>query len=102
MAAKLFVEAPSNEARDFAVKGAPTTAPLTMGDEDAYVKDVTLNVVSKPRLSAAVAARVKALANDVLISSQVVACLCTECTSGDPWEVGGAVPARDEPNYRTH
>ncbi len=101
-AAKLFVKAPSNKARDFAVEGASTTAPLTMDDEDAYIEEVTSNVVSKPRSLAAAAARVKALANDVLISGQVVASLCTECTSGDPWEVGGAVPARDDPNNRTH
>jgi hypothetical protein len=73
-----------------------------MGDEDAYVEDVTLNVVSKPRSLAAVAARVKALANDALVSGQVATSLCIERASGDPWEVGGAVLARDEPNDRTH
>jgi hypothetical protein len=73
-----------------------------MDDEDAYVNDVTLNVVSKPRSAAAAAARVKALANDVLVSSLVTASLHTKCVSGDPWEVGGTVPARGDPNDRTH
>ncbi len=45
-AAKLLVEAPSAEARDFAVKGLPTPAPLTMDDKDAYVGDAASNVVS--------------------------------------------------------
>jgi hypothetical protein len=59
-AAKLFVKAPSAEARDFAVKGAPTPAPLTMDDDDAYVGDVASNAVSKPPLTAAVATRAMA------------------------------------------
>ncbi len=67
-AAKLFVEAPSAKARDFAVKGAPTPAPLTMDDKDAYVGDAALNAVSKPCLTAAVATRVTAFANNVLVS----------------------------------
>jgi hypothetical protein len=45
-AAKLFVEAPSAKARDFAVKGAPTPAPLMMDDNDAYVGDAASNAVS--------------------------------------------------------
>jgi hypothetical protein len=61
-----------------------------------------LNVVLKPRLSAAAAASVKALANNVLVSGLVAASLCTECASRDPWKVGGAVLARDEPNNRTY
>jgi hypothetical protein len=40
-----FFKVPSNEGRDFAVKGAPTTTPLTMDEDDAYVKDATLNAV---------------------------------------------------------
>jgi hypothetical protein len=40
-----FFEAPSNEGRDFAVEGAPTTAPLKMDNDVAYVKDLTLNAV---------------------------------------------------------
>ncbi len=82
-AAKLFVEAPFAKARDFAVKGAPTPAPLTMDNNDAYVGDAVLNA-------------------DILVSSRVVASLCTEQSSRDPWKVGGAVPARDEPNNRSH
>ncbi len=80
----------------------PTTAPLTMDDEDAYVNDVTSNVVSKPRSLAVAAVCVKALANNVLVSGLVAASLCNKCASGDLWEVGGTVPARDEPNDRTH
>jgi hypothetical protein len=68
-AAKLFVEVPSTKARDFAVKGAPAPAPLTMDDNDAYIGDVA---VSKPRSTAAAAKRATAFANDVLISGQVV------------------------------
>jgi hypothetical protein len=73
-----------------------------MDDEDAYIEDVMSNVVSKPRSSAAAAARMKALANNVLISGRVTASLRTKCASGDPWEVGGAIPACDDPNDRTH
>jgi hypothetical protein len=40
-----FFEAPSNEGRDFAVEGVPTTAPLTMDDDDAYIEDATSNAV---------------------------------------------------------
>jgi hypothetical protein len=47
-AAKLFVKAPSAETRDFAVIGAPTPAPLTMDDNDAYVGDTASNAVSSP------------------------------------------------------
>ncbi len=77
-AAKLFIEAPSAKARDFVVKGAPTPAPLTMDDDDAYVGDAVSNAVSKPRLTAAAATRAMAFANDVLVSGRVVASLCTE------------------------
>jgi hypothetical protein len=71
-AAKLFVEAPSAEARDFAVKGVPTPAPLMMDDNDAYVGDAALNAVSKPRSMAVAAMRATAFANDVLVSGRVV------------------------------
>jgi hypothetical protein len=101
-AAKNLFKAPPDEARDFAVEGAPATAPLTMDGDDAYVKDTTSNAGSKPRSTAVAAARARAPANHVLVSSQVAASLCTERASGDPWEVGGAVPARDEPDNRTH
>ncbi len=56
-AAKLFVEAPSAKARDFAVKGVPTPAPLTMDDDDAWVGDMVSNAVSKPRSTAAARAQ---------------------------------------------
>jgi hypothetical protein len=69
-AAKLFVEAPSAEARDFVVKGVPTPAPLTMDDKDAYVGDAASNAVSKPCLTAAAATRVTAFANNVLVSGR--------------------------------
>ncbi len=101
-AAKLFLKAPSAKARDFAVKGAPTPAPLTMDDNNAYVGDVASNAGSKPRLTATAATRATAFANNVLVSGQVIASLCTERLSRDPWKVGGAIPARDEPNDRTH
>ncbi len=101
-AAENLFEAPPDEARDFAVEEAPTTAPLTMDDDDAYVKDMTSNAGLKPRSTAAAAMHARALTNHVLVSSQVATSLCTKCASGDPWEVGGAVPARDEPNDRTH
>jgi hypothetical protein len=71
-AAKPFAEAPSAEARDFAVKGEPTLAPLTMDDSDAYVGDAASNAVSKPRLTAAVATRATAFANNVLVGGRVV------------------------------
>ncbi len=71
-AAKLFVEAPSAEVRNFAVKGAPTPAPLTMDNNDAYVGDAALNTVSKPRLMAAAATRTRAFANNDLVSGRVV------------------------------
>jgi hypothetical protein len=71
-AAKLFVEAPSAEARDFAVKGAPTPAPLTMDDDDAYVGDVASNAVSKPCSTVAAATRATAFANDILVGGRVV------------------------------
>jgi hypothetical protein len=71
-AAKLFVEAPSAKARDFAVKGAPTPAPLTMDDNDAYVGDVVSNTVLKPRSTAVAATRATAFANNVLIGGRVV------------------------------
>ncbi len=71
-AAKLFIEAPSAEARNFVVKGVPTPAPLTMDDNDAYVGDAASNAVSKPRLTAAAATRATAFANDVLVSGRVV------------------------------
>ncbi len=101
-AAKLFVEAPSAEARDFAIKGVPTPAPLTMDDDNAYVGDAASNVVSKPRSTAAAATHATAFANNILVSGQVVASLRTKRSSGDPWKVGGALPACDEPNNRTH
>ncbi len=69
-AAKLFVEAPSAEVRDFAVKGAPTLATLTMDNKDAYVGDAALNAVSKPHSTAAAAMRTTAFANDVLVSGR--------------------------------
>jgi hypothetical protein len=71
-AAKLFVEAPSAEARDFTVKGAPTPAPLMMDNNNAYVADAVSNLVSKPRLTAAAATLATAFANGVLVSGQVV------------------------------
>ncbi len=71
-AAKLFVKAPSTEARDFAVKGAPTPAPLTMDDNDAYVGNAATNLVSKPRLTAAAATHAMAFANNLLVSGRVV------------------------------
>ncbi len=72
-AAKLFVEAPSAEARDFAVKGAPTPAPLTMDDNNhAYVGDAASNAVSKPRLMAVATTHAKAFANNILVSGRVV------------------------------
>ncbi len=71
-AAKLFLEAPSAEARDFVVKGAPTLAPLTMDDDDAYVGDATSNAVSKPRSTAAAVMRVMAFTNNVLVGGRVV------------------------------
>ncbi len=71
-AAKLFIEASSAEARDFAVKGAPTPAPLTMGDDDAYVGDVASNTVSKSHLMAVAATRMTAFANEVLVGGRVV------------------------------
>ncbi len=77
-AAKLFVEVPSTKARDFAVKGVPTPIPLTMDDNNAYVGDAASNAVSKPRLTAAAATRATAFANDVLVSGQIVASLCTK------------------------
>ncbi len=77
-AAKIFVKAPSNKVRDFAGEGAPTTAPLTMDDNDAYVGGAASNVVSKPRLMAAAAARAKARTNNVLVSGRVAATRCTE------------------------
>ncbi len=101
-AAKRFIEAPSAKARDFAVKGGPTPAPLTMDDNDAYVGEVASNAVSKPCLTAVAATRAMAFANNVLVSGQVIASLRTKQSSGDPWKVGGAVPACDEPNNRTH
>jgi hypothetical protein len=100
-AAKLFVEVLSAEARDFAVKGVPTPAPLAMDDNNAYVRDAASNAVSKPRLTAAAAMHATAVANDVFVSGQVVASLRTERSSGDPWKDRGAVPACDEPNDRT-
>ncbi len=69
-AAKLFVVAPSAKARDFAVKGAPTPAPLTMDDKDAYVGDAALNAVSKPHLTAAAATCAMAFTNNVLVSGR--------------------------------
>ncbi len=42
-AAQNLFKAPPDKARDFAVKWAPTTAPLTVDDDDAYVKDTTSN-----------------------------------------------------------
>jgi hypothetical protein len=77
-AAELFVKAPSTKARDFAVKGVPTLAPLTMYDDDVYVGDVASNVVSKPRLTAAAETRATAVANNVLISGQVATSLHTK------------------------
>jgi hypothetical protein len=71
-AAKLFVEAPSAKARDFAVKGAPTPAPLTMDDNNTYVGNAVANLVLKPRLTAAAAMHATAFANNVLVSGQVV------------------------------
>jgi hypothetical protein len=73
-----------------------------MDNDNAYVGDTASNAVSKPRLMATAATRATAFANNVLISGQVVASLCTEQSSGDPGKVGGAVPARDEPNDRTY
>ncbi len=70
--AKLFVEAPSAEVRDFVVKGVPTPANLTMDDNNAYVGDAASNVVSKPRSTAAAATRTVAFANNVLVSGRVV------------------------------
>jgi hypothetical protein len=83
-ATKLFVEVPSAKARNFTVKGAPTPAPLTMDNNDAYVGDAASNSVSKPRSTAAVATCAMAFANNVLVSGQVVASLRTEQLSGDP------------------
>ncbi len=71
-AAKLFVKAPSGKARDFAVKGVPTPAPLMMDNNDAYVGDGASNAVSKPRSMAAAATRATAFANNFLVSGQVV------------------------------
>ncbi len=71
-ATKLFVEVPFAEARDFAVKGVPTPAPLMMDDNDAYVGDAASNAVSKPCSTAAAATRATAFANDVLVSGRVV------------------------------
>jgi hypothetical protein len=99
-AAKNFVKAPSNKARDFAGKGNPTMPPLTMDNDDAYVRGAELNAVSKPCLMAAAAVQAKARTNNVLVSSQVAATHHTK--PGDPWEVSGAVPARDKPKNRTH
>jgi hypothetical protein len=73
-----------------------------MDDDDAYIEDTTLNAGSKPRSTAAAAARARALANNVRVSGQVAATRHTECASGDMWEVGSAVPARDKPNNGTH
>jgi hypothetical protein len=70
--AKLFVEASSAKVRDFAVKGAPTPAPLMMDNNNAYVGDAALNAVSKPCSMAAVATCVTAFANNVLVSGRVV------------------------------
>ncbi len=71
-AAKLFVEAPSAKARDFAVKGVPIPAPFTMDNNNVYVGDVASNAVSKPRLTAAAATQVMSFANDLLVSGRVV------------------------------
>ena len=71
-AAKPFVKAPSAKARDFAVKGAPTPAPLMMDNDDAYVGDAASNAVLKPRSAAVAATRATAFANNVLVGGQVV------------------------------
>jgi hypothetical protein len=80
-AAKNLFKAPPDKARDFAVKGAPTMAPLTMDDNDAYVEDTTSNGGLKPRSTTAAAARARALANNVRVSGQVAATRRTERAS---------------------
>jgi hypothetical protein len=84
-AAKKLFEAPPDKARDFAVKGAPTTSPLTMDDDDEYVKDTTSNMGSKPRLTAMATACARAPANHVLVIGRVATSLRTERASGDLW-----------------
>jgi hypothetical protein len=104
MAAKLFVEAPSNKAEEFPVKWGPPWAPLTMDDDAAPAKEATAHAVSNLHSMAAALACVMAFANDARVSGQVVASLLANRLERDPGEVGGAVsvPARDDPNNQTH
>jgi hypothetical protein len=97
-----FCRGAFRQGEGFRGQRAPTLAPLTMDNDDAYVGDAASNAVSKPRSTAAAATRASAFANNVLVRGRVVASLHTEGSSQDPWKVGGTVSARKEPNDQTH
>jgi hypothetical protein len=92
-----FCQGIFQQGEGFCCRRGPHNGPT---HDNAYIGGAASNVVSKPRLMAAAAAQAKACTNEVLVSGRVAATRPTK--PEDPWEVSGAVPARNEPKNRTH